>query len=307
MLKMRIGYPCINLTIKNQSPSTFRLKSYSEKRFNETVKNNLNHLLSILNFNKRNNIYFFRISSDIIPFASHPVCDVDWSEVFKVKLKEIGDFINKNNIRVSMHPDQFVILNSKSEDIVKNSIRELQYHCKLLDSMRLSSSAKIQIHVGGVYGDKKKAKKDFANNFNKLLEESLKRRLVVENDDRSYSLQDCFDINSETDIPIVFDTFHHECLNNDETFQQALSSFVKSWNNPTDGNPVIDYSSQSIGDRKGKHAKTLDKNHFIYMYNEFRNTIKKTQIDLDIMLEIKDKEESALLALKMINSSYIFD
>jgi UV DNA damage endonuclease len=262
---MRIGYPCINLTIKNPYPSTFRLKSFSEKRFTETVKNNLDRLLTILNYNKRNNIYFFRISSDIIPFASHPVCDVDWSKVFKLKLEEIGDLIGKNNIRVSMHPDQFVILNSRSEEIVKNSIRELQYHCKLLDSMKLPSSAKIQIHVGGVYGDKKKAKKDFVNNFNKLLEESLKRRLVVENDDRSYSLQDCLDINSETCIPIVFDTFHHQCLNNEETFQRALSSFIKSWNYPTDGNPVVDYSSQSIGDRKGKHAKTLDKNHFINM------------------------------------------
>jgi len=299
---MRIGYPCINLTLKNQYSSTFRLKSYSEKRFNETVKNNLNHLLSVLNFNKRNNIDFFRISSDIIPFASHPVCDIDWSDTFKEKLKEIGDFTIKNNIRVSMHPDQFVILNSKSEDIVKNSIRELQYHCKLLDSMRLPTSAKIQIHGGGVYGDKEKAKKDFSNNFDKLLEESLKRRLVIENDDRSYSLQDCLDISSKTDIPIVFDTFHHECLNNGETFQQSLSSFIKPWKYTTDGNPILDYSSQSIGERKGKHAKTLNKNHFIYMSDEFKKTIIENQVDLDIMLEIKDKEKSALLALKMIQS-----
>jgi UV DNA damage endonuclease len=75
--------------------------------------------LSVLNFNKKNNIYFFRIGSDIIPFASHPVCDINWSDTFKEKLEEIGDFIIKNNIRVSMHPDQFVILNSKSEDIQK--------------------------------------------------------------------------------------------------------------------------------------------------------------------------------------------
>lgn len=301
---MRIGYPCINLTIRNQYPSTFRLKSYSEKRFTETVKNNLNHLLSILNFNKRNNIHFFRISSDIIPFASHPICDIDWSETFRVELKKIGDFISKNNIRVSMHPDQFVILNSKSEDIIQNSIRELQYHCKLLNSMRLPNSVKIQIHVGGVYGDKNKAKRDFSNNFNKLLEKNLQRRLVIENDDRSYSLQDCLDINSETGVPIVFDTFHHECLNNGETFQQALSSFAKSWNYSSDGYPIIDYSSQSMGERKGKHAKTLDKSHFVGIYNEFKNAIIKdqTDLDLDIMLEIKDKEKSALLALKMIKT-----
>ena len=64
---------------------------------------------------------------------------------------------------------------------------------------------------------------------------------MIENDDRSYNLQDCLDINLETDIPIVFDTFHHECLNNGETFQQAISSFEKSWFFPIDGNPVVDY------------------------------------------------------------------
>lgn len=290
------------MTIKNSYPSTFRLKSYSEKRFNETVKNNLNHLLSILNFNIRNSIYFFRISSGIIPFASHPICDIEWNETFKADLKEIGDFINKNNIRISMHPDQFVILNSKNEYVIKNSIRELQYHCTLLDSMRLPSSAKIQIHGGGVYGDKKKSKKDFSNNFSNLLEGNLKKRLVIENDDRSYSLKDCLDIQSEIGIPIVFDTFHHECLNNGETIQQALSSITKSWNFFKDGNPIIDYSSQSIGERRGKHAKTLDNNHFIYMYNEFDKTTKEYKVDLDIMLEIKDKDKSALSALTLIKS-----
>jgi UV DNA damage endonuclease len=161
--------------------------------------------------------------------------------------------------------------------------------------------------VGGVYGDKDKAKKDFVNNFNKLLEDSLQRRLVIENDDRSYSLKDCLDINSVTGIPIVFDTFHHECLNNGETFQQALYSFVKTWDYSVDGNPIIDYSSQSTGERKGKHAKTLDKTHFIYKYNEFKNAIIQNELDLDldIMLEIKDKEKSALLALKMSNGMNI--
>jgi UV DNA damage endonuclease len=207
---------------------------------------------------------------------------------------------------VSKHPDQFVILNSKSEDIVKSSIIELQYQCTLLDGMKLPSSAKIQIHLG-VYGDKDKAKKDFSNNFYKLLDESLKRRLVIENDDRSYSLKDCLDINSETGIPIVFDTFHHECLNNGEKFQQSLSSFIKSWKYTIDGNPILDYSSQSIGERKGKHAKTLNKNHFMHIYNEFENAIKENPVDLDIMLEIKDKEISALMALNLIKSSWISD
>ncbi len=80
---MRIGYPCINLTIKNKHPSTFRIKSYSDKRFIETVKNNLNHLQKILIYNLNNNILFFRLSSDIIPFASHPICKINWRNIFK--------------------------------------------------------------------------------------------------------------------------------------------------------------------------------------------------------------------------------
>jgi UV DNA damage endonuclease len=300
---VRIGYPCINLTVKNPYSSTFRLKSYSEKRFNETVKNNLDHLLSILIFNKQNNIYFFRLSSDLIPFASHPVCNVDWSNEFKAKLREIGNFIEKNNMRVSMHPDQFVILNSNSEEVVKNSIRELQYHCKLLESMDLPCSAKIQIHGGGAYGNKAKAKKSFIENFNELLEENLKKRLVIENDDRTYSLQDCLDINKETEIPIVFDIFHHECLNDGETIHEALSYFIKSWKPNVDGCPIIDYSSQSIGDRKGKHTKTLNRDHFISLYGEFKKIIKENHVDLDIMLEIKDKEKSALSALEIMDTN----
>ena len=180
---MKIGYPCINLTLKNPYSSTFRLKSFSEKRFNETVKNNLNHLSKILKFNLNNNILFFRLSSGIIPFASHPICNIDWDYIFKTELNEIGKFIKKNNMRISMHPDQFVILNSKNEKIIENSVRELQYHSKVLESMNLTHSAKIQIHIGGVYEDKRTSKERFIKTFMKL-EENLKKRIIIENDDR---------------------------------------------------------------------------------------------------------------------------
>lgn len=294
---MRIGYPCINLTLNNPFPSTFRLKSFSDDRFKETVKNNLDHLLKILKFNLKNNILFFRISSDLIPFASHPICNFDWSSYFNSEFKEIGKFVTKNNMRVSMHPDQFVILNSADEKIVQNSIRELQYHFHVLKTMNFSYDAKIQIHVGGVYGNKAAAKDRFIKTFNNL-EDNLKRRIIIENDDRSYSLNDCLDINKETGIPIVFDTFHHECLNNNETTAEALISSSKTWKHSLDGIPVIDYSSQSKGERKGKHSKTIEINHFVEYYKIFNEILRKEAIDLDVMLEIKDKEKSALLAIE---------
>jgi UV DNA damage endonuclease len=151
---MKIGYPCINNSIPRNVPSTFRLVSYSESKMIQTVKDNILHLNQILRYNVKNNLLFFRISSGLIPFASHPVCKFAWYKFFQSEIQQIGDYIKRYNIRISMHPDQFVVLNSPNEKVLENSINELKYHCNLLDTMCLDYTAKVQIHVGGVYGNK---------------------------------------------------------------------------------------------------------------------------------------------------------
>jgi UV DNA damage endonuclease len=140
---MKLGYPCINRGIGCTANSTFRLASYSEERLIQTVQNNLDCLTTILNYNVQQGFMFFRISSDVIPFASHPVCTFDWAAHFSPQLKNIGAFIRKHNIRISMHPDQFVLINALKEDVVERSVRELEYHCTLLDEMDLDSTAKM--------------------------------------------------------------------------------------------------------------------------------------------------------------------
>lgn len=305
---MKIGYPCINNSIPRRAPSTFRLASYSEGNLVQTVKNNLLHLNQILKYNVKNNLLFFRISSDLIPFASHPICKFAWYKFFKSELRQIGDYIKKYNIRISMHPDQFVILNSPSQWIVENSIRELKYHCVLLDTMSLDETAKVQIHVGGVYGNKLEAMDRFVkiyNNNSHLVDHLIKNRLVIENDDRLYNLKDCIYINQQTGIPIVFDSFHHEFYNNGESLKGALEMAMSTWNISSDGLPMIDYSSQNLGNgthhtnynkkrRNGKHAQTIDT-------KLFEKFLKETKgLDFDMMLEIKDKEKSALNALQML-------
>jgi len=137
---MRIGYPCINNSIDCKSDRTFRLKSYSEERLKKTIKNNLDCLLRILEFNLEHEILFFRITSDLVPFASHPICQFNWQKEFKKRFVTIGNFIKKHRIRISMHPDQFILLNSLSERIYKNSIRELIYHADVMDLMELDPS-----------------------------------------------------------------------------------------------------------------------------------------------------------------------
>jgi UV DNA damage endonuclease len=322
---MKIGYPCINNSIPRNAPSTFRLASYSENRLIQTLKTNLMHLDQILRYNVKNNFLFFRISSDLVPFASHPICKLNWHRTFQSEFEEIGNFINKRNIRVSMHPDQFVILNSSNTKIVENSINELKYHCNILDAMCLDETAKVQIHVGdamcldetakvqihvgGVYKNKQEAIDRFVRIFNgisKFVDGSIKKRLVIENDDRLYSLMDCLSINQETGIPIVFDVFHHELLNNNEPLRVALQKAMSTWKMSYDGFPIVDYSSQNKVNRgenkvrRGRHTETID-------LTLFKRFLKETQdLNFDIMLEIKDKEKSALKALELLRTNKYF-
>jgi UV DNA damage endonuclease len=254
---------------------------------------NLECLQFILEYNLNHGFYFFRIGSNLVPFASHPICNFDWGGHFQQQFKRIGRFIREHNMRITMHPDQFTLLNSPKRAVVQRSIAELLYHVRVFALMELEQSAKIQIHVGGVYGAKKEAKQRFINQYQQL-PVSIKRHLVIENDDRLYSLKDCLSINNAVGVPVILDVFHHECLNNSEPLRDAISKAASTWN-LKDGPLIVHYSSQEPGAKIGKHASSID-------LNAFREFLKKSSPqDFDIMLEIKDKERSALLALDLLN------
>jgi UV DNA damage endonuclease len=287
---MKIGYPCINWRIGCKGDRTFRLKSYSEERLTSTVQNNLDCLVRMLQFNAENDILFFRITSDLVPFASHPVCQFDWQHFFAEKFQEIGELVRHHNMRISMHPDQFVLLNPVDKGIFQRSANELLYHAEILDLMGLDASAKIQIHLGGVYGDRAKSMSRFVERYAEI-GQSIRRRLVLENDESSYSLGDCLSVSAETGIPVLFDVFHHETNNHQETILEAFRAFTKTWK-PEDGLPMVDYSSQQEGKPRGSHAASIDPKHFERFLAATR------PFDFDVMLEIKDKEASALKAVK---------
>lgn len=292
---MKIGYPCINLSIGCSSNKTFRIKSYSEERLVKTVKNNLDCLFEILKYNLTHKILFFRITSDLIPFASHPICQFNWQEYFKEKFIQLGRFIRVNDIRISMHPDQFTLINSPDQEVLENSLRELLYHAEILDLMKLPPTAKIQLHVGGVYGDKKESIKRFIKRY-KSLHDLIKKRLVIENDDRNYNLSDCLRISHVTGVPVLFDVFHHRIYNSRENLIDAFQLFTNTWSE-IDGIPMVDYSSQEVGNRIGKHSKKIDPIGFRKFLDETAG------FNYDIMLEIKDKEKSALIAIDIASSA----
>ena len=286
---MRIGYPCINRSIDCTASRTFRLASYTEERMRETVFGNLSCLEKILAYNEMHGMLFFRITSDLVPFASHPVCTFPWQDEFAGVFEKTGKYIRQHGFRISLHPDQFVLLNAPDKAILQRSIADLGYQVQVLDLMGLDRSAKVQVHVGGVYGDKPAAIDRFVKQYD-LLDTAIRDRLVIENDERLYSLSDCLAIHERTGIPVIADTFHHSLYNTGEQFTALLDPVRKTWKTH-DGIPMVDYSSQEPGKRVGAHALHI-------VAEDFRQFLKETlPADFDIMLEIKDKEKSALAAL----------
>lgn len=282
----KIGYACTPLSIPYKTTRSCILKNFSNETFMKCVKENLIDLLHILNWNLENDILMFRISSDIIPFGSHPINQLKWWESFKDELRECGQFIKENGIRVSMHPGQYTVLNSPKEEIVEKSVKDLEYHCRFLDSLEVDYTNKIILHVGGIYDDKDLAMQRFIVNFSRL-SPSAQKRLVIENDDKSYSIDDVLLICNQLNIPAVFDNLHHKINSCSLTWEEIIDNVNKTWK--TEDGPVkFHYSDQDEIKKGGAHSKTVNTKNFI----EYMKRIK--DIEADVMLEVKDKEISAL-------------
>lgn len=262
------------------------------------MQTNLDCLAQTLTFNAQHGLLFFRITSDLVPFASHPICTGSWRKRFRTQFRELGDWIRSRGMRVAMHPDQFTLINAIDTNVFENSVRELRYHAQVLDLMALDAAAKIQIHVGGVYGNKAKSMTRFAARFEQL-DDAVRRRLVIENDDRHYTLRDCLQISAQTSVPVVFDVFHHAVNCSGETLKEAFRLFTKTWVEK-DGQPMVDFSTQKAGCKRGAHAETLNLDRFAVFLE------RSKPYDFDLMLEIKDKEVSALKAAEIASQDERF-
>jgi UV DNA damage endonuclease len=294
---MKMGYIGNAYPVTGCKPDkNFRLKSYNKEKILTTVKSNLECLRTTLQFNQEHKLFFYRIA-DFIPFASHPISIplIKMVDFFQNELEEIGYFIQKHDFRISMHPGQYTVINSPKEEVVNNSIQEILYNCLVLDRMGLDSTAKIQIHVGGIYGDKLSAIERFIQTYLSL-SKNIRKRLVIENDNRLFDLQDCLAIHNETKIPVVFDVFHHEMKNNQESILEAIKLAEKTWMKSKDGILMLDWSSQQPEAKIGKHADHIDLRKFEIFLNETKG------LNFDIMLEIRDKVRSALKAIKLIQN-----
>jgi len=287
-MNIRLGYACITKTIDITSSHTITYTNYEKlskeeqyKKLTDIIKLNLNNLEQILIYNIKNNIHFYRMSSNIIPLATHNKVEYDALNIFKEKLEHLGQIINKNNLRVDIHLDPYCVLNSTNKDVVNSTINIIKFHKNMLKEMNIKTN--MIIHVGSNTFGKQNSIKRFINNF-KLLDEESKDLIILENDDKIFNIKDTLEICKTLNIPMVLDYHHHICNNNNLKLEDYIEEIFKTWEKDI---PKIHLSSP-------KNKKEYRSHHDYIDINDFINLIKTINInkDFDIMIEAKQKDEA---------------
>lgn len=254
------------------------------KKLESIVKENLNNLEKILKFNKKNNITFYRMSPTIVPLATLDDVKFDYVNPFKEKWKKIGDYINKNNMRIDLHPNQYCVLNSIDEKIVENAIKEIEYNYSLFNLMNIKGI--IILHIGSSANGKEESIKRFKENFSKLKQE-IQEIITLENDDKIYTVSDTLNLCEELSIPMVLDYHHYLCNKNNEKIKDYVPRIINTWKDK-DFNPKMHFSSPKSKKDFRSHSDFIDYKSFL----KFIEILKPFNQDIDIMLECKAKEET---------------
>lgn len=295
----RIGYACVNTSICATTNKTCRLYNCSDTVLRDLIASNLDGMKRIVQWNIEKYIMLYRISSVVIPYASHEANKIRWWDEYKDNIMDIGKIIKNSGMRVSMHPGQYVNINSPDKGVIDFSIKELEYHAKFMDLLGLDNTHRIVLHIGGAYGDKKSSIKRFIDVYN-TLSDSIKSRLTIENDDKTYNVWDVLGVSSTIGIPVIFDILHHQVNHRgqerDKDIKFILEQCFSTWNKNT-GIPKIHFSTQRPGAKYGVHADAVDINMLMGIYLEFIN------YDFDIMLETKDKDKSVMRAMKILEDA----
>ncbi len=289
-----IGYCCIPLGCNEGKKKKEQIlvnrgmvrKTFDAKGLSyvsELVIENLKDTLKVLDWNLKNHIYIYRLSSDSFPWMSeYEFSDLPKFPAIQTYMRLIGEKIKSNGIRVSYHPGPFNVLASENPSVVEKTIKELNKHAELMDLMGLDQTHfyPINIHINTTQPTREEAAQRFVDRF-PLLSDSCKKRLTLENDDspNQYSVKMLYDmVNVKTGIPIVFDQHHFNYGPQDQTMEEALRLAHSTWSTRA----MTHMSSpKTLEDNSGKQTAHAD-----YIYEE----IKTYGLDFDTEIEAKAKD-----------------
>ncbi|WP_078427861.1 UV DNA damage repair endonuclease UvsE [Alkalihalobacterium alkalinitrilicum] len=301
---LRFGYVSTALSLWEASPSrtlTFTnwKKLDHEERMNKlysATERNLINTIRAIYFNLAHGIHVYRMSSSLVPLATHPEAKWDYITPFAHLFKEIGELVKKYSLRLSFHPSQYTLFTSEKEHITQNAIIDMMYHYQMLEAMGLEKEANINIHVGGAYGNKSDAINRFHHNF-KQLDRSIQKRTTLENDDKTYTALETLQVCEQHSLPFVFDYHHHWANPGEESIEELLPKIYatwKQWKIP----PKFHLSSPKSEKEFRAHADNVD----IEFALPFIKSLQSYGKDADIMIEAKAKDKAALTFVEQLSS-----
>lgn len=274
---MGFGFFCSTSDNRLSTNHRVRLGNLSEERLMATFGRNLRDLFALLELSRGMGLTVFRLGSDFVPFASHPAFRAEWLRAVEAVLRGAAERVRGYCVRITMHPGQFVVLNSPRRDVVERSLAELRYHFWVLDTLGLGRESVVVVHVGGAYGSKREALA--------RLEETvdgnpwLRSRLALENDERHYTAAEVVELAESLGVPAVFDYYHHTL--NPSRF--SADRLLATWRGVT---PEVHLSSAPDGPHRfGEHGDYV-------RLEDFRGMVSLLGGDrpLDVIVEAKKKE-----------------
>ncbi len=272
----RFGFFCSksdNILSKNR---TINLNNLNYENVEKKVKQNAKELIELLEYSKANNYPIFRLGNAFVPFISHKLFDMAWLDKLAPIFDETKERLKDFDTRITIHPGQYTVLNSPKENVIENSLKELEMFFWLFDRLGIDDNGTVLIHGGGAYGDKNSALEKLIETIEK--EDWLKQRLALENDERVYTAKEILEVCQTTKIPMVFDIYHHS-LNLSEFEPKEI---LKTWQNRR---AKVHLSSKGDG-KFGNHADYIEAKDFFELESMFAEETK----NIDIMVEAKKKE-----------------
>ncbi|MGG1675543.1 UV DNA damage repair endonuclease UvsE [Neobacillus sp. NRS-1170] len=306
MTIVRLGYVAMSMELKNASPSKTMTFAQFQKIDNREAAirklerislENLHNTLRILKHNAASDIYFYRLTSRLIPLANHEeLLDWDYMKPLKRSLHEVGDFVRKHRMRVDFHPDHFVLLNSQQDNILKNSIKTLKLHYLLLKGMGIDPTHRCVMHVGGNYKETETSLERFVDNW-MAVPRSIQKMIMLENDDTSFTLEDTLYLCEKLEIPLVFDYHHHLAHHENPNWEVNWDRIVHTWKySPL---PIKMHISSPKSQKEFRHhSDYVDINMFFKFLTEIKGSIPQ----INCMIEAKRKDEALFHLMEEIRA-----
>lgn len=307
---VRFGFVAMSMQLENASPSrTMTYASFSKladreaalRRLESLAEENLRNTLRLLRHCVANDIRMYRFTSKLIPLATHEAL-ADWSPwpALEEGFAMVGEYVREHRMRVSFHPDHFCVFSTPRPEVLVKSEQDMAYHCRMLDAMGLDDSAKCNIHMGGAYGDKPLSSERFIRQFS-ALPERLRRRITLENDDKTFTARETLEAAELVGTPMVLDIHHHAVNDGGESgsvlYGELWPRIVRTWVNEftvADGQaaalqplpPKLHVSSPKSDKEPRSHADYVEAGPVVRFLQETAGSLDR----LDVMLEAKQKD-----------------